>query len=130
MIARYSQQPDPDFYSWGAMAAAQRYTTTHDPRFLAFLRGQAQLFLTRFRGRLEARCQHCAEMEGIASTLGVLDAEGGTDAELVLRLQTWAAGEAAKLPRLQVRTGQEGLDPRGRCEAVGPSHGAALAAPS
>ena len=108
MIARYSQQPNPDFYSWGAMAASQRYTTTHDPRFLAFLRGQAQLFLTRFRGRLEGDANHCAEMEGVASTLGVLDAEGGTD-ELLLRLQTWAAGEALKLPRLQVRTGQEGL---------------------
>ena len=120
MIEHYSQQPDPDFYSWGAMAAAQRYTTTHDPRFLAFLRGQAQLFLARFRGRLEADANNCAAMEGVAATVEVLGAARGADGELAQRLQTWVATEVAKLPRLQVRTGQEGLSLGGDAKLSAP----------
>lgn len=109
MIERYAQQPDPDFYSWGAMAAAQRYRTTRDGRFLAFLRGQAQLFLTRFRNRLEPDANNCDAMEGAAATLGVLETEGGADGELARRLQTWVSAEAAKLPRMQLHGGQGGL---------------------
>ena len=109
MIERYTQQPDPDFYSWGAMAAAQRYRTTRDGRFLAFLRGQAKLFLARFRGRLEADANNCDAMEGAAATLGILETEGGADGELAQRLQTWVTAEAAKLPRMQLRSGQGAL---------------------
>ncbi len=109
MIARYSQQPDPNFYHWGAMAAAQRYAMTHDPRFLAFLRSQAQVFLTRFRNRLGPDGNNCGDMEGVAATLGVLDAKDAADVEAVQQLRSWVAAEAAKLPRMQVRSGQEGL---------------------
>ena len=109
MIERYSQQPDPNFYHWGAMAAAQRYEMTHDPRFLAFLRTQAQVFVTRFRKRLGPDGNNCADMEGVAATLGVLDAKDVADVELVQQLRRWVGAEAAKLPRMQVRGGQEGL---------------------
>ncbi|MGE5087487.1 MAG: hypothetical protein ACM3QY_00050, partial [Candidatus Levyibacteriota bacterium] len=107
MIEHYSRQPDSNFYSWGAMAAAQRYRTTHDDRFLGFLRDQAQSFLTRFRHRLESNANNCGAIEGVVATLAVLDPRRAADAESAGRLQAWLAPEAAKLPRMQLHAGQD-----------------------
>ncbi len=124
MIARYTLRPDPEFFSWGAMAAAQRYATTRDPRFAAFLRGQAGLFRSRFRARHSPADNNCAAIEGAAASLGVLRiagrSRGGADADLVKGIERWLTAEATKLPRLQVRAGQEGMELGGAARLSAP----------
>jgi hypothetical protein len=109
MIERYSQRPNSNFYHWGAMAAAQRFTTTRDPRFLVFARKQADLFFNQFHARLKPDENNCADMEGLAATLAVLNQSDEGDTALAERIRRWLADEAAKLPKLQIQPGQVGM---------------------
>jgi hypothetical protein len=58
LMRRYSENPSINFFGWGAMAAAQRYRTTHDPKFLAYLRWQGEVgddaIMRKYRGRVVA----------------------------------------------------------------------------
>lgn len=109
MMERYSRHPDPSFYHWGAMAAAQRFTTTRDPRFLAFLQNQAEYFLDQFPGRHNSKGNYCADMEGLAATLAVLDRTGKGNTYLAGQIRDWLSNETTKLPRLQIQPGQAGM---------------------
>lgn len=106
LIARYSRKPNPYFYHWGAMAAAQRFATTHSPQFPVFLQNQAELFFIQFQGRLKPDGNNCADMEGLAATLAVLVRSGEGDADLARRIRAWLSSEAAKLPKLQIQPRQ------------------------
>ncbi len=120
MIARYTQEPSPHFYHWGAMAAAQRYMTTRDPRFLAFLRSQGETFFSLFEAREGAGDNNCADMEGLAATRDALSHAGERGGALAGRMGDWLDREAAKLPRLQIQPAQSGLALGGQAELRAP----------
>jgi hypothetical protein len=109
LLRRYAENPSVNFFGWGGMAAAQRYKTTRDPKFLTYLRRQGDNFLERFQGRFSEDGNHCAVMEGLAATLAVLKASGEKDTDRVLAMHAWLSDEIVKLPRLQIQPGQQGL---------------------
>ena len=105
LMSRYSQHPHREFYHWGAIAASQRFKTTRDPRFLDFLRQQAQFFFNELEPRLNAQDNPCATMEGLAATLSAL--RSGNDASpIALRIAGWLRTQRDKLPVLQIQPRQ------------------------
>jgi hypothetical protein len=109
LMRRYSEEPSMYFVGWGGMAAAQRYATTRDARFLLYLQRQADVFLERFEDRLSGNDNPCGAMEGVAATLGALKQAGESDTARVRGLRAWLLGEVSKLSRLQIQPGQTGL---------------------
>ncbi len=120
MMERYSAKPTVNFYHWGAVVAAQRFRTTGDPRFLRFLKNQAEIFFDRFEQRLDPESNNCAEMEGLAATLATLNRRGEADAVLAERIRVRLMAEAAKLPRLQIQPGQTTLAVGGEAVLTAP----------
>jgi len=106
LMRRYSEAPTMYFVGWGGMAAAQRYRTTHDPKFLAYLQRYADYFAVRFEDRYSQADNNCAAMEGLTATLAVLSEAGESDTVRVREIRAWLAREIAKLPRLQIQPGQ------------------------
>ena len=109
LLARYSEAPAMNFLGWGGMAAAQRFSTTRDPRFLSYVQRQADVFIQRFERKTKPQDNNCATLEGIAAMLDVLTASGETDSNRVRELRSWSSREIAKLPRLQIQPGQQGM---------------------
>jgi hypothetical protein len=120
MMARYRPVPRQGFHHWGSMAAAQRYATTSDPRFLAFLRGQTLRYFDTFARTLDPSANNCPEVEGIASALGALDRAGERDSPLARGTREWLAREAKTIARLQVRPGQTTLQVGGNASLTAP----------
>lgn len=106
LMQRYSEKPSNTFYPWGATAAAQRWETTSDPRFLAFLERQAKVMVERFGRQLGPDANNCAAMEGLAATLRVFAKSGARQDELSTRVRELLMREAAKVPELQIAPGQ------------------------
>jgi hypothetical protein len=109
LIRRYSENPSVMFLGWGGMAAAQRYRTTHDPKFLAFLRQLSDEFVERFQSRLRAEGNNCAAMEGIASMVAALQHSGEKNTDRMRFMLDWLSSEVAKLEKLQIKPGQQRL---------------------
>jgi hypothetical protein len=109
LMRRYSETPSVKFLGWGGMAAAQRYRTTRDRKFLAYLQRQADNFAERFQDRFNADDNNCGVMEGLAATLAALKTSGENDTHRVREIRDWMSNEIAKLPRLQIQPGQQGL---------------------
>ena len=109
LIARYTEAPTTAFFGWGAMSAAQRFATTHDPKFLAYLKRQGELFIERLAPKIQPEDNNCAALEGVAAMLAVLVASNDLDSAPADELQSWASGEIDKLPRLQIQPKQEGM---------------------
>jgi hypothetical protein len=109
LMARYSARPTFEFYHWGAMSAAQRFKTTGDTRFVAFVQQQGNFFSRRLESPLFADANRCAPMEGVAAALAVLRQAGTDYATLAGRMRAWLSREADKLPRLQIQEGQNRL---------------------
>jgi len=120
LIERYSQTLSRGFYHWGAMAAAQRFATTGNARFLEFLRNQSDLFIERRQPRLDPDTNHCAAMEGAAAALAVFNRTGEGDTARTRRLRSWLADEAARLPKLQIQPGQTGMVLGGEARLTAP----------
>lgn len=106
LMDRYSERPSNEFYSWGAMAAAQRWKTTSDPRFLLYLRQQAQIFVPRFEHQYIEGANRCSAMEGLAATLGVLEHSSHREDESVLRIRAYLSRGLSTLSDLQIQPGQ------------------------
>jgi hypothetical protein len=100
LMERYGHAPTLGFHHWGAMAAAQRWRTTRDPRFLQFLD------VGRLVKRLPPGNNNCADVEGAAAALGVLDGAGRGNQASAERLRAWVAEQEAIMPRLQLQPGQ------------------------
>jgi hypothetical protein len=109
LLRRYSESPSVYFFHWGSMAAAQRYRTTHDPKFVTYLRQQGNDFVERFQRRFHPDSNNCAPMEGFAAILSTLREAGEYDTATARAMRGWLAKEIAKLPKLQIQRGQEGL---------------------
>lgn len=71
-VARYGPTPLQMFYHWGTMAAAVRAETTHDPRFVKFIRRQTAWMISTQKALLEGPGNSCASIEGLATAYGVL----------------------------------------------------------
>jgi hypothetical protein len=87
LMKRYASEVSTGFYQWGTMAAARRFAVTSDPRYLSFIRGQAQTFLGAPRRNSWRGDNSCAEMEGLATAARVLRAQKDPDGSLRERLQ-------------------------------------------
>jgi hypothetical protein len=109
LIRRYTENPSVNFLGWGAMAAAQRYRTTHDPKFLAYLRQLGDGFIARYQSRFAADANNCAAMEGVGAIVATLKQSGENDTDRARALRAWLSDEVAKLDRLQIQPGQQGL---------------------
>jgi len=120
LTARYSDKPSIEFYHWGAMAAAQRFRTTGDSRFLAFMQQHADFALKRLERPLYATANLCASMEGVAAALAVLRRSGAEYAVLAGRMLSWLSSEAEKLPKLQIQEGHNRLALAGDAVLIAP----------
>ena len=109
LIRRYSEKPSVNFLGWGAMAAAQRYKTTNDPKFLAYLRQLGDAFVARYQRGFAADANNCAAMEGIGAIAATLKQAGENESDRARALRAWLSGEVTKLDRLQIQPGQQGL---------------------
>jgi hypothetical protein len=106
MMERYSRSFSRPFHHWGVMAAAQRYATTRDPRFLVFLKNQTHDFFENVSESLRPNSNHCGDMEGLAATLAALNRSGDGKTLLARQVRAWLVREALRLPKLQIRPGQ------------------------
>lgn len=106
LMQRYSERPSNEFYLWGAMAAAQRWKTTSDPRFVTYLIRQSEVFTDRFARQLDPNANNCGAMEGLAATLHVFAGSGTQQGDLPERIRTLLSREAGKVPHLQIQPGQ------------------------
>lgn len=109
LIRRYSEKPSVNFLGWGAMAAAQRYKTTNDPKFLAYLRELGDAFVARYQRGFAPDANNCAAMEGIGAIAAALKQSGENDTDRARALRAWLSNEVTKLDRLQIQPGQRGV---------------------
>ena len=109
MLTRYSKRPDRLFYHWGAMAAAQRWRTTREPRFVAYLVQQAAVMVQRFERYYDASINDCATMEGFAATRSVLGRDGNGVPQGIRRMNEIFVREMDRLGRLQIAPKQTQL---------------------
>lgn len=102
LMTRYATDVTTGFYQWGAMAAALRLEQTSNPRFLSFIRAQAQTLLEAPR-RDEWRGESsCAHMEGLAVAARVLRARQDGDRLLLGTVLARLNEEMAKNRELQI----------------------------
>jgi len=109
LLRRYSEKPSVNFLGWGAMAAAQRYKTTKDPKFLAYLRQLGDSFVARYQRGFATDANNCAAMEGIGAIAATLQQAGEIDTDRARALRAWLSNEVTKLDKLQIQPGQQGL---------------------
>jgi len=109
LLRRYSEKPSVNFLGWGAMAAAQRYKTTKDAKFLAYLRQLADSFVARYQRGFAADANNCAAMEGIGAIAATLQQAGEINTDRARALRAWLSNEVNKLDKLQIQPGQQGL---------------------
>jgi hypothetical protein len=121
MLTRYSEEPSLSFFGWGSMASAQRFTTTKDPKFLAYLRRQGDVFNERFRRKMRPEDNNCGTLEGASAMLAVLVASGESDSDRVRNLRSWISEEIAKLPRLQIQPRQKDMALMGQAHLTAPA---------
>ncbi len=76
MIARYTRTPELFFFHWGTMAAATRFATTREARFLDFVSMQGWLFVFALADDLSPDGNSCAAVEGLADGARALLAGG------------------------------------------------------
>jgi hypothetical protein len=120
LMERYARKPSSTFFQWGAMAAAQRWRTTHDARFVEYLKHQADVFTQRFSRQIEEHDNACAPMEGLAVMQGVFMESGEERSDLAVRVAGLLDREAAKLPKFQLQRGQTQMTFGGGATLVAP----------
>jgi hypothetical protein len=107
LIKIYGSDFTIDFYHWGTMAAAARYTDSKEAKFLDFIKNQTSAFLD---GKQQlASFNDCASVEGVADALATFVSAGEGDSELSGRARAWIAREMTKTEGLQIKPGQQEL---------------------
>lgn len=108
LMQKYGKAFRIDFYHWGTMAAAARFADTQDRRFLDFLKGQTDAFLSRRTGRTDPN-NNCAWIEGVADAVGALASANEERGALARRAMGWIGSEMRKAGQLQIQPGQREL---------------------
>jgi len=108
-MERYTRAPTIAFHHWGAMAAAQRWRSTGDVRFVDYLERQGDILVDRYVPRMVAGANNCTEVEGSAALLGTLDQAGRGNSATAQRVRRWLDAEEGVLPSLQIQPGQTSL---------------------
>jgi hypothetical protein len=106
MIATYVK--DRLFFHFGAMAAARRFHTTQDRRFIDFLQREAQAALDA-APQADSPEASCALVEGLAASAGAMARGGWSDKPLYAALRQRIRLEMDKNNRLQLQRGQDRL---------------------
>jgi hypothetical protein len=102
LMTRYANDVTTGFYQWGTMAAALRLEQTSSPRFLSFIRAQAQALLAAPRRDEWRGDSSCAHMEGLAVAARVLRAHQDVDPPLLEKVLARLNEEMEKNRRLQI----------------------------
>jgi len=102
LMTRYANDVTSGFYQWGTMAAALRLEQTSNPRFLSFIRAQAQALLEAPRRDEWRGDSSCAHMEGLAVAARVLRAHPDVDPPLLEKVLTRLNEEMEKNRQLQI----------------------------
>jgi hypothetical protein len=110
MIETYSKRPKVIFYSWGTNAAAQRFETTSDGKFLRFIDQITRAYLGNTSQLPRPEENSCAAIEGLAAALRVLASEENTDRDFIVRLRQYIDKEMDKNRLLQIRKGQTRIE--------------------
>jgi hypothetical protein len=90
-----------EFYQWGAMAAAVRFDTTSDARFLDFIAGQTDAYLETEPSEEARLLNSCAGVEGLATAAGILAGRSGYES-LVPRIEQTIRREMDMNRKLQI----------------------------
>lgn len=85
IMARYLAAPDRMFAHWGMMAAAQRLTTTGEPRYRDFLKLFAANYVAELMPSPDSGANTCAALEGVIAAATALDRHGASDIAATLR---------------------------------------------
>jgi hypothetical protein len=109
LLGKYSGEPNPQFYSWGTMAAARRLTTTSDSKFADFIAEQASHFVDLELPAADQRENTCALVEGLAAAAAVL-AKHAEHLTLFGKLMARINREMTKNQALQISKGAVQLD--------------------
>jgi hypothetical protein len=110
MMRTYAARPTRDFYAWGVQAAAQRFDTTSDPKFSAFIAEQTRAYFRITDLSAGATENSCSETEGLAASLRVLLAAVKPDRDLIMRIQQRINSQMAKNRSLQIQPGQTRIE--------------------
>lgn len=105
LLEIYGRDFTIDFYHWGTMAAAARYTDSKEAKFLDFIKKYTGAFLDS-KQKL-ASYNDCAAAEGMADSLEALVSAGEGDSELAGRARAWIAREMTKTKAMQIGPGQK-----------------------
>lgn len=108
LMKRYAGYHSRGFYHWGALAAAERYAATRNPKFLKYLKQQTDLYFDHL-GQYGRNANLCSEMEGLSATLTTLKNAGEGGTHRASEIREWLLGETQKLKSLQIQPGQIAL---------------------
>jgi len=109
VMETYSNAPNRQFFSWGAMSAAVRLGSTSDRKFELFIAEQARHFVDLELPAAERSDNSCAFVEGLAtaaSVLGKRDGYGDLSQKLISRIEV----EMRRNRGLQIPLGASELD--------------------
>lgn len=109
LMAQATASPDTSFFHWGLLAAAQRYETTGDARFLDFIAAQSNTYLTMLAPKPRKGGNSCATIEGLGAGVAAL-VKGGRNADLVARMRGRIAVELDNVLALQIPSGTTRID--------------------
>lgn len=106
MMATYAGANNNTFFHWGSMAAARRFRTTGDGRFVDFLEQQARAALDGGPPE-DSPFSTCALVEGLGATAGTMARTGRADSTLHRTLRARIRAEMDKNNALQLAPGQD-----------------------
>ncbi len=107
-IRTYGDQPDVGFFHWGVMAAAIRYQTTGERRFMGFAAQQMRMFLYELKPVVKPWVNSCYSVEGLLAGAGVI-AGSSRYQDLYKKVILRVEREMEKNLRLQIKPGQKFL---------------------
>ena len=107
LTRRYAETPDVSFFHWGLMAAAVRYETSAEARFLEFIRGQAEVYLSKLRPKARRHTNSGSAVEGLAAAAAALSRGGRGSGRLYRRIMRRVIRELEKAFEMQIMRGQD-----------------------
>jgi len=110
LMRNYAGRPNTIYYSWAMKAAAERYATNPDAKFVEFIAQQTRTFLDSFRTQSASTENSCADVEGMAAARRVLNSVMRPDRDLVRRLSQRIDSEMIKNLALQIVPAQTRIE--------------------